>query len=77
MVVYALVETCGNAGCYGVYSSVEKATEAAITMVKDEWGYDNVEETVWDGWQKCVYYGCVEDGNAGCFEITRHDVDAE
>lgn len=76
MVMYALVETCGNAGCYGIFSTVEKATEAALTYIK-EWEYDNAEETVWDGWQKHLYYGCVEDGNAGCFEITRHNVDAE
>lgn len=76
MVMYALVETYGNAGCYGIFSTVEKATEAAFAIIK-EWDYDNAEATVWDGWQKQIYYGCVEEDNAGCFEITRHDVDAE
>ena len=76
MVMYALVEICGNAGCYGNFSTVEKATEAALAMIK-EWGYDNVEETVWDGWQKHIYYGCDEEGFTGCFEITMHEVDAE
>lgn len=76
MVMYALVETCGDAGCYGIFSTVEKATKAALTMIK-EWDYDNAEETVWDGWHKCIYYGCVDENTAGCFEITMHEVDAE
>jgi hypothetical protein len=78
MKVYSLTQVNGGTevGCYGVFSTPAKATEYAIQFAKDN-GKEYSEETVWDGWQKCVYYGCVEDGNAGCFEITRHNVDAE
>ena len=55
MEVYSLVEDTGNAGCYGVFTTVEKATKAALKFIKD-WGYDDVEETIWDGFQKCIYY---------------------
>ena len=68
MIVYSLTETTGNAGCYGVFSSVEKATDAALKFIKD-WGYGDVEETIWDGYQKCIYYG------EGCFTIERQKFD--
>ena len=73
MEVYSLVETCGNAGCYGVFSTIEKATEAAMEFIKS-WDYGNAEETVWDGFLKRIYYGEEEQG--GCFEIERHELDS-
>ena len=73
MEVYSLTETTGNAGCYGVYSSVEKATEKAIEYIKS-WDYGNVEESIFDGVHKCIYYGT--DDSAGCFEIWKHKLDA-
>ena len=68
MELYSLVEDTGNAGCYGVFTTVEKATDAALKFIKD-WGYDDVEETVWDGFQKCIYY------YGGRFTIERHKLD--
>jgi len=69
MTVYSLTETTGNAGCYGVFTTQEKATEAAMAFIK-EWDYDNAEESIWDGFHKCIYYG-----ECGCFEIWRHEID--
>lgn len=74
MDVYSLTEMTGG-GCFGVFSSQEKATAAAISYTK-EWGYDenDIEETTWDGWSKRVYYG--GGGEAGgSFEIWRHTLD--
>lgn len=68
MELYSLVEDTGNTGCYGVFTTVEKATDAALKFIKD-WGYGNVEETVWNGYQKCIYY------DDGCFTIERHKLD--
>ena len=73
MTVYSLTETTGNPGCYGVFSTKEQATEAAMGFIKS-WGYNNVEESFWDGFHKCVYYG--EDVNGGCFEICIHELNA-
>ncbi len=73
MTIYSLTETTGNAGCYGVFSSEEKATAAAMEFIKS-WEYDNAEETVFDGFHKCIYYGEPEQG--GCFEIWKHELDA-
>ena len=69
MEVYSLTETTGNAGCYGVFSSEEKATEKALEFIKS-WEYDNVEETIFDGFHKDIYYG-----ECGCFEIWKHKLD--
>jgi hypothetical protein len=74
MTVYSLTETAGNAGCYGVFSSEEKATAAAIEFIKS-WEYSNAEETVFDGFHKCIYYG--EDEQSVCFEIWKHELDAK
>ena len=70
MDVYSLTETTGNAGCYGVFTSIETATEYALTLFKD-WDYNDVEETFYDGFKKEIYYG-----ESGCFEICRHKLDA-
>jgi hypothetical protein len=76
MTVYSLTETTGNAGCYGVFSSEEKATAAAMEFIKS-WQYDNAEETIFDGFHKCIYYGEPDAyGNCGCFEIWKHELDA-
>ena len=72
MEVYSLTETTGNAGCFGVFSSVEKATAKAMEFIK-LWKYGNTEETAFDGFHKYIYYG--EDVNAGCLEIWRHKLD--
>ena len=72
MEVYSLTETCGNAGCYGVFSTLEKATAKAMEFIKS-WEYGNAEETVFDGFHKCIYYG--ENESAGCFEIWKHKLD--
>lgn len=72
MTVYSLTEITGNAGCYGVFSSKEKATDAAMEFIKS-WEYSNAEESVWDGFHKCIYYG--EDEQSGCFEIWIHELD--
>lgn len=72
MKVYSLTETTGNAGCYGVYSSKEKAIEVAMNNIEN-WGYEEAEETLWNGTYKRIYYG--EDNNAGCFEIYEHYLD--
>lgn len=73
MTVYSLMETTGNAGCYGVFSTEEKATAAAMEFIKS-WDYGHVEETIFDGFHKCIYYGTEEAG--GCFEIWKHELDA-
>jgi len=70
MTVYSLA---GNAGCYGVFSSEEKATAAAMEFIQS-WEYGNAEETVFDGFHKCIYYG--EPAHGGCFEIWKHELDA-
>ena len=77
MTVYSLTETTGNAGCYGVFSSEEKATNAAMEFIKS-WEYADAEETVFDGFHKCIYYGHSngEHGDCGCFEIWKHELDA-
>lgn len=77
MTVYSLTETTGNAGCYGVFSSEEKATAAAMKFIK-EWDYADAEETIWDGFHKEIYYGRSngEHGDYGCFEIWKHELDA-
>lgn len=76
MTVYSLTETTGNAGCYGVFSSEEKATNVAMEFIKS-WQYGNAEETVFDGFHKCIYYGEPDAyGNCGCFEIWKHELDA-
>ena len=72
MKVYSLTETTGNGGCYGVYSSKEKATEVALGFIRD-WGWDNAEETIWNGTSKYIYYG--NDDRAGSFEICEHYLD--
>lgn len=69
MTVYSLTETTGNAGCYGVFSSEEKATATAMKLI-EEWGYNDAEETIWDGFSKNIYYG------NGRFEIWKHELDA-
>jgi hypothetical protein len=58
MEVYSLTCITGNAGCYGVFSSVAKATEYALQLMR-EWEYneDTWEETIWDGFQKKCYFG--------------------
>ena len=76
MTVYSLTETTGNAGCYGVFSSEKNATDAAMEFIKS-WEYSNAEETVFDGFHKCIYYGEPDAyGNCGCFEIWKHELDA-
>lgn len=75
MTVYSLSEINGNAGCYGVFSSEEKATAAAMEFIKS-WHYDNVEVTSFDGFSKCIYYGKSDAyDNGGCFEICKHTLD--
>ena len=69
MTVYSLTETGGNAGCYGVFSSEEKATATAMKLIKEEWEYDDAEETIWDGFSKNIYY------SDGQFEIWKHELD--
>ena len=69
MEVYSLTETTGNAGCYGVFSTLEKATEAAMNLI-EEWECDDAEETIWDGVSKNIYYG-----DNGRFEIWKHTLD--
>mgnify|MGYP006958158910 CR=1 FL=1 len=77
MTVYSLTETAGNAGCYGVFSSEEKATNTAMTFIND-WGYNNVEASNWDGSHKVIYYGTTPRTYGepfGCFEIWKHELD--
>jgi hypothetical protein len=69
MEVYSLIEDTGNAGCYGIFTTAEKATEAALKFIND-WGYGDVKETVWDGYQKHIYY------DEGRFTIERQILDA-
>ena len=69
MTIYSLTETTGDAGCYGVFSSEKKATNAALKFIK-EWAYSDAEETIWDGFHKCIYYG-----DTGRFEIWKHELD--
>lgn len=70
MKVYSLTQVGNMAeiGCYGVFSSPEKATNYAIEFVKDN-GEAFSEETVWDGFTKTVYCGEYE------FEIWEHRLD--
>lgn len=70
MEVYSLCCVDNNAGCYGVFSSMEKATARVEQLCKD-WGYDKSswEETVWDGFHKHIYFENNE------FEIWRHKID--
>lgn len=72
MTVYSLTETGGNAGCYGVFSTEEKATGKAMEFI-ESWGYDDTEETIFDGFHKCIYYG--SEGAGGIFEIWKHTLD--
>jgi len=70
MEVYSLTQV-GNmveAGCYGVFSSPEKATDYAIKFAKDN-DEPFSEETVWNGFTKMVYCGEYE------FEIWKHRLD--
>ena len=70
MKVYSLTQVSNTAdiGCYGVFSSVAKATEDAIKFAKDN-GEEYSEETVWDGFTKTIYCGAYE------FEIWGHELD--
>ena len=76
MTVYSLTEITGNTGCYGVFSSEEKATAAAMAFIKS-WEYTDVDATVSDGYHKYIYYGGLdgEPGDGGCFEIWKHELD--
>ena len=77
MTVYSLTETTGDAGCYGVFSSEEKATNVAMAFIND-WGYNNAEASIWDGFHKVIYYGNTPRTYGepfGCFEIWKHELD--
>lgn len=77
MFVYSLTETTGDAGCYGVFSSEEKATEAAMTLINN-WGYNNASASIWNGTHKVIYYGTTPRTYGeplGCFEIWKHELD--
>lgn len=74
MTVYSLTETTGNAGCYGVFSSEEKATEAAKAFIED-CECNNVESSAWDGFHKVIYYSDTPGEPFGCFEIWKHELD--
>lgn len=70
MKVYSLTQVSNMAqvGCYGIFSSPEKATNYAIKFAKD-YGETFSEETIWDGFTKTVYCGDYE------FEIWEHTLD--
>jgi len=70
MKVYSLTQvgSFADVGCYGVFSTPEKATNYAIKFAKDN-GEEYSEETVWDGFTKKVYCGDYE------FEIWEHRLD--
>ena len=70
MKVYSLTQVSNFAetGCYGVFSSIERATQCAIEFAKDN-GEEYSEETVWDGFTKKIYCGDYE------FEIWGHTLD--
>ena len=70
MKVYSLTQVGNLAeiGCLGVFSSLEKATNYAIELAKDN---DEAfsEETAWDGLTKTIYCGEYE------FEVWKHYLD--
>lgn len=70
MKVYSVTQVSGGTevGCYGVFSSPEKATDYAIKIAKEN-GKAFSEETIWDGFTKTVYCGDYE------FEIWKHNLD--
>lgn len=70
MKVYSVTELSNS--CMGVYSSLDKATEAAFEFIQNN-GYQEVEETVWTGF-KSIYY---QDNNGigYCIEIWSHNID--
>lgn len=70
MKVYSLTQVgnMADVGCYGVFSSLQKATNYAIEFAMEH-GEDFVEETVWDGFTKIIYCGDYE------FEIWEHRID--
>lgn len=75
MEVYSVTEL--SHGCYGVYSTLNQATSAAMKYIA-EMGYDNAEETIWDGFHKSIYYHSYDSqhGICGeCIEIQRHKLD--
>ena len=72
MKVYSLTQVGNFAdiGCYGVFSTPEKATNYAIKFAKGN-GEEYSEETVWDGFTKKIYCGDYE------FEIWEHRLDEQ
>ena len=70
MVLYSVTQVgnMADVGCYGVFSSLQKATNYAIEFAQ-EYGNTFSEETAWDGFTKTVYCGDYE------FEIWAHVLD--
>lgn len=70
MKVYSLTQIgyFADTGCYGVFSSVAKATESAIAFAKEN-GEEYSEETIWDGFTKRIYCGDY------IFDIWEHTLD--
>lgn len=70
MEVYSLTQVGGMAdiGCYGVFSSQEKAIEYAIAFAKSN-SKSSTEALIWDGHTKMVFCGEYE------FEIWVHYID--
>ena len=67
MKVYSLTQVGNFAeiGCYGVFSTMAKATEYAVEYAQSN-GEKYLEETIWDGFTKKIYCGGYE------FEIWEH-----
>lgn len=70
MKVYSLsqVGSMADVGCYGVFTSPEKATDFAREFAQGN-GDDYIEETKWDGFTKTIYFREYE------FEVWEHRLD--
>lgn len=70
MKVYSLTQVCREVeiGCYGVFSTPEKATEYAIEFAKSN-GQEYTDEDAWNGFTKDVHCGDY------LFEIWEHRLD--